>query len=380
MQGLTTSVKASSHFASCFVLVEGTCPYEANGLEDCGYDGISADECNSLGCCFNATSPAKSCYPAGPVLCAAGSYQTAQATSTCLHCSPGKYSAASTILALVFDSDTAPKFASSWTSMSPSGSVTLPTYDANGGPQGKGHITFDRSQNQFLDAGPQIMKMKSQGLTIIAVLQFTALQVYERVVSLGEHQEADCVQIFLFEGNTVSFLHRPGDTNENNECLLVSTDAIQQDVWIQVVARYNPEDRTMELRVDNQAVVSMSCAGVDINVSNTWAGGLIRDGVRLDRHFNGNMAGLIVIDEYVDIEQANSIINMIKTRQGKNMLSRLAYPTGTFSISSGATYCVDCPSGSFSPSGSDNESDCSISPTTSTTSSSTTSATPTTST
>ena len=35
------------------------------------------------------------------------------------------------------------------------GSIPLPTYDPLGGPKGKGHVSFDRSQSQYLDAGPR---------------------------------------------------------------------------------------------------------------------------------------------------------------------------------------------------------------------------------
>ncbi len=35
----------------------------------------------------------------------------------------------------------------------PVGSAILPVYNAAGGPQGKGHVSFNRANSQYLDAG-----------------------------------------------------------------------------------------------------------------------------------------------------------------------------------------------------------------------------------
>jgi hypothetical protein len=73
------------------------------------------------------------------------------------------------------------KFASVSTRTSaPVGSAALPSYNfpagynAQGGPQGNGHITFIRTKSQFLNAGPRVFNVASDGgFTIVAVVRFT---------------------------------------------------------------------------------------------------------------------------------------------------------------------------------------------------------------
>jgi hypothetical protein len=76
-------------------------------------------------------------------------------------------------LALVVGSP--PRFASvSSRGSAPLGSAVLPVYSASGGPQGKGHVTFNRTQSQYLDAGPRTLNIATNGgLTIVAVVRFT---------------------------------------------------------------------------------------------------------------------------------------------------------------------------------------------------------------
>jgi hypothetical protein len=53
-----------------------------------------------------------------------------------------------------------PSFASvSTRGMAPVGSAILPVYNALGGPQGKGHVTFDRAQSQYLNAGSRTLNV-----------------------------------------------------------------------------------------------------------------------------------------------------------------------------------------------------------------------------
>jgi hypothetical protein len=52
---------------------------------------------------------------------------------------------------------------------------TLPTYNALGGPNGKGHVSFLRSSLQFIDGGTQTLNIATNGgLTFVAVLRPTS--------------------------------------------------------------------------------------------------------------------------------------------------------------------------------------------------------------
>jgi hypothetical protein len=93
-------------------------------------------------------------------------------------------------LALVLGSP--PRFASvSSRNRAPLGSAVLPVYNALGGPQGKGHVTFDRAQSQYLDAGARTLNIATNGgLTIVAVVRFTGtVGDFERIIDLGSCSE-----------------------------------------------------------------------------------------------------------------------------------------------------------------------------------------------
>jgi hypothetical protein len=53
------------------------------------------------------------------------------------------------------------------------GSTVLPAYNAQGGPLGKGHVSFDRTQTQYLDGGARTFNIASNGgFTVVAVVRF----------------------------------------------------------------------------------------------------------------------------------------------------------------------------------------------------------------
>jgi len=43
----------------------GVCPYNANSGIDCGFPGITQEECQARGCCWDPESPSMWCYPSG---------------------------------------------------------------------------------------------------------------------------------------------------------------------------------------------------------------------------------------------------------------------------------------------------------------------------
>jgi hypothetical protein len=128
-------------------------------------------------------------------LCQAGKYTNVTGATTaeaCMPCQAGTYSPAtsgcsvtsSTACARFFALVAAqPSFSSvSTRGSAPVGSVILPVYNALGGPQGKGHVTFNRTKSQYLDAGARTLNIATNGgLTIVAVVRFTgAIGSWER--------------------------------------------------------------------------------------------------------------------------------------------------------------------------------------------------------
>jgi len=64
-------------------------------------------------------------------------------------------------------------------------------YNPTGGPQGKGHVTFDRGLGlQYLDAGPRSLNIATNGgLSVVAVVRFTGpFADREQIVRFSDYQ------------------------------------------------------------------------------------------------------------------------------------------------------------------------------------------------
>jgi hypothetical protein len=156
-------------------------------------------------------------------------------------------------LALVLGSP--PRFASmSPRNSAPLGSAILPVYNALGGPQGKGHVTFDRTKSQYLDAGQRTMNIATNGgLTIVAMVRFTGTTGHqERILDMASSQDNNLVvsrstttttlETTIFQGG--SFFRWS------------SSGVIVQDSWLTVVVRYRASTREYSLTVNNAKYVS----------------------------------------------------------------------------------------------------------------------------
>jgi hypothetical protein len=123
----------------------------------------------------------------------------------------------------------------------PLGSAVLPVYNALGGPQGKGHVTFNRAQSQYLDAGPRTLNIATNGgLTIVAVVRFTGTPsdlVDDPLIDLGPAHHP----ILVTRSESRRFLYfEIFNTNWNHDTrtwITSSSGEIVQNVWLTVVAR-----------------------------------------------------------------------------------------------------------------------------------------------
>ncbi len=203
------------------------------------------------------------------------------------------------------------------------GSSPFPTYDPLGGPQGNGHVSFARSQSQYLDAGPRTLNIATNGgLTIVAVVRFTGDPgFWERIIDLGSGPEDN--NIILSRMETTSSLiaqhYGPSTVPRTNDFSVTCDGVIVQGTWMTVVLRYNADIRTFVLKV----FVTLSttegplCGPVayqapqavtDRTSSGTWMGkNHWHDTSAGGDYFNGDIAGVFVVDEYLSAETASAI-------------------------------------------------------------------------
>jgi hypothetical protein len=208
-------------------------------------------------------------------------------------------------LALVLGSP--PRFASmSSLDSAPLGSAVLPVYNALGGPQGNGHVTFDRAQSQYLDAGPRTLNIATNGgLTIVAVVRFTGTVGYwERIIDLGSGAD-DNNLLVTREGTTTNLRFKMMNVGYPF-VLQKKRGVIVQNSWLTVVATYRASTREFWLTVSGVtgSAGTASTAVTDRTLSGTYIGNSWWSG---DAYFNGDMAGVFVVDEYLTTDATSAI-------------------------------------------------------------------------
>jgi hypothetical protein len=296
-------------------------------------------------------------------LCPAGTYSTLQGATTCQNCPAGKYTDSAgytgnplfntmrqNFLTLIPGSP--PKLASPSTRNAAAlGSTVLPAYNAQGGPLGQGHVSFDRTNSQYLDGGARTFNIASNGgFTVVAVVRFRGSPGYwERIIDFGNGRDDN---ILVARGDTTPnlfFSLREGGTEV---CVVgssyhtnIGNSVIVQDQWMAIVARYRSQDRTCALVVNGQLAVSMTGGTVtDKTISKTWVGRSHWDQARWgDNYFNGDIAGLYVTDEYASDEKCTLIADALK--EGLDLTEPPACnncEAGKYINATGATACLQC--------------------------------------
>ena len=149
-----------------------------------------------------------------------------------------------------------PSFASvSTRGMAPVGSAILPVYNALGGPLGKGHVTFDRTKSQYLDAGSRTLNIATNGgLTIVAVVRFTrTVGSWERIIDLANGPDKD--NIVVARPLTTSNVYV---NIRNGASVIIDTTSspgvLVQNSWLTVVVTYRASTREYWLTINGVGV------------------------------------------------------------------------------------------------------------------------------
>ena len=221
-------------------------------------------------------------------------------------------------------------------------SSSVLSYSAAGGPAGNGHVTFNRAESDFLSAGMRKLNISSNGgFTVVTVVRFTGSPgSWERIIDFGNG--ANDNNLVLARRNAESTLELHAYNAGSHDLWLNSpSGTIAQDTWHTIIARYDASTLEAELRVDGAVVgtATASAAIADRTVSNTYVGKSNGPNIYL----NADMAGLLVADQYLDLNTAVSHVHAMKA--------------GTYSAG-GASTCTSCPSTSSSPAGSGYLGDC----------------------
>jgi hypothetical protein len=189
----------------------------------------------------------------------------------------------------------------------PVGSATLPVYNALGGPQGKGHVSFLRAQSQYLDAGPRTLNIATNGgLTIVGVVRFTGTAgSWERIIDLGSGPAVNNLVV-----------GRPGTApnlclsfrNGGSEIIRTLSGVIEQNTWLTAVVRYRESTREWWFTVNGVAASAgnASASLADRTLSLTYMGRSHWAHLG-DAYLNGDIAGVFVVDEHLSTDATTAI-------------------------------------------------------------------------
>ena len=229
---------------------------------------------------------------------------------------------------------------------------TVPTYSATGGPNGNGHVSFNRANSQFLDAGSRTFNIATNGgFTIVTVVRFTGtVGSWERIIDFGSGPETS--NVLLSRDGTSTDLVLYVRNGGIQVVVTRSTGAITQNSWLTVVVRYTTSTKLSSLTVNG--VVSTSTGSTELldrTVSSSFMG---KSNWASDAFLNGDIAGLFAVDEFLGTDATAAIVNTIMN--GVDMTDTTcpagnactACAAGKYKTATGSAGCTDCGAGTYS--------------------------------
>jgi hypothetical protein len=182
----------------------------------------------------------------------------------------------------------------------------MPVYNALGGPEGQGHVTFDRAQSQYLDAGQRTMNIATNGgLTIVAVVRFTGtIASWERIIDLSSRPSNNNLLVSRFSADNDLQIELWNSGSQTIYSKLPGV--IVQNSWLTAMVRYRASTREWWFTVNDVAASAGTASEslADRTLSGTYMGKSWWSG---DAYFNGDMAGVFVVDEYLSTDATSAI-------------------------------------------------------------------------
>jgi hypothetical protein len=200
------------------------------------------------------------------------------------------------------------------------GSVILPTYNPLGGPNGKGAVNFNRINSQYVNAGSRSLNINTNGgLTIVAVLRFTGAGYDgERIIDFGSAPSPSTrtnPYNNIFIGRSYPNKLQITVMNANSFCFESVPTIVSGENWLSMVFRYSAITKVYESTSEGQVLSSgvSSIAVLDRTVSDSWIG---KSWYGANPYFNGDIAGLFVVDEYLSTAATTAIVDAMKQGPG----------------------------------------------------------------
>jgi hypothetical protein len=229
---------------------------------------------------------------------------------------------------------------------------SLPTYDALGGPNGNGHVSFDRTQ--WLGTGIRTWNSHTNGgLTVLMLLRFSGVSNFETPLHFwkSDHFIDMTLKRNGIHGNMYFVLY-----NGYNPSYVVGAVVTTNNLvagWNWIICQWDVSTNQMSIQMNSGTIVakSLSQAWSDRQVGNIVLG---RD-FSNTANFGGDIAGAFVVDEYLNSLAITEIYNSMAS--GVDMTNTICpsgnactgCPSRTYKNTIGSSNCSWCGPGSTSP-------------------------------
>ena len=263
------------------------------------------------------------------------------------------------------------------------GSGSMPTYVPTGGPNGHGHVNFNRDLRQFLDSGPRTFSFNTNGgFTMVFVIRFTAYNLgcmddYGYDGTFCGASEAETI-FDIFDGIVHFQVQRPrfyghlelSTFNVNQEYQTIFSNWFASGMyvpgrWSTAKISYKSSEALLHLGFDDMNFVTTPYAPVqDVGSANVRLGCQEEN---FNEFFHGDIAGFFFVDEYMTDAAMTAIaaemtggVDLTDTTcpgnactavvsdgcsagyTGPNSSTCTACPAGKYKDTTGSAACVAC--------------------------------------
>jgi len=309
----------------------------------------------------------------GPCACPAGQYAPAAGGAACAVCpagftsltgaeglgacgcpaggyaAPVPFAVLERALALVPGDGSLPRLATLATRARPETRTAgdVPFFRANGGPDRKGAVEFDRGDAQLLDGGEHVFDLSAGAFTMLAVLQLTdevgqlfTTGVRERIVDFANHDGSRRIRVSRQVDK--EFLYILGGCRSGNDP--ANHLLIPQEEWFVMLIRLYKNDGVQTVKfelldmeyepVEGSDAITTVCEAANTaadTMTTTKLGG--GDSDTGNFYLAGDFAGFLAVDADLDDVQTRFLVAQM--RAGRDTLGR----------------CAVCPAGMTSPVG-----------------------------
>jgi hypothetical protein len=350
-------------------------PSQSDAITDCqcvaGYTGPNGGSCAQ--CALHTYKTA-----IGPQACTACVANTMTLTlgntvETACICTPGYTNGGSTSVIKMYSSTACARFVAltpkpSFASVSTRndaaiGSAILPTYNPTGGPNGKGHVSFDYTKSQFLDTGPHTFNIATNGgFSIVIVARVAIIQNLDGVLvwfldnPLNDAFGSDHIAV---RQKVMSKSQRGIQVDVYNgfefnpvisQSFTVSDVVLQQ--WFTITYSYSVSESLSTVFFNGVLQKQVTVTNIVSNkyIKNTYIG---RGPNHNPTYFNGDIAGVFFVPEYLSINALNAIAEEMKqgidlTTTCDNAGGCTECSAGKYKVAPGPAACTNCGVDKFS--------------------------------